>query len=134
MAVKSGADDRSLSPLGLGGACVAMSVYAGISSLQSSQTSSDHLGLPLSGESQADLLESGEERRCRVPDFHPVDVVAHELFKMRYHGSPIRFYAFAGRVYALGDVDDDTREAVLVDVDLLVIWYFSQCAVSRKWS
>lgn len=48
---------------------------------------------------------------------------------MRRHGLSINLGAGPRGAYALRDVEDDTGEAVLVDVYLLVIGYLPQLAV-----
>ncbi len=50
---------------------------------------------------------------------------------MGRQGGAVDLGAAAGPADALGDVEDDAREAVLVDVDLLVVGNLSEGAIYR---
>jgi hypothetical protein len=63
----------------------------------------------------------GELCLGRVPDLDGVGVVADQVLEVNCQGAAVALEARAGGVDALGDVEDDRGEAVLVDVDFLVV-------------
>lgn len=70
---------------------------------------------------QQNSLYAREEGLCAVPDLCAVNLVADNILEMRRKGLAIDLGGAAGPADSLGDVEDDTREATLVDVDLLVV-------------
>jgi hypothetical protein len=66
-------------------------------------------------------LEVAELGLGRVPDLDAVGVVADQVFEVDCQGAAIALQAVAGSVNALGDVEDDGGEAILVKVDFLVV-------------
>ena len=76
-----------------------------------------------------DKLEASELGLGRVPDLDRVDVGANHVLEVRRHGTPVDLGAGARATDPLGDVEDDAREAVLVDPDLLVVGDLAQLAV-----
>lgn len=74
-------------------------------------------------------------RLRRVPNLDCIDVVAHQLLQVRREGPPVILQRTACWAHALCDVEDDAGEAVLVDVDFLVVWDLAELAVTRaNWS
>ncbi|KAJ3557107.1 hypothetical protein NPX13_g9996 [Xylaria arbuscula] len=71
------------------------------------------------------VLKLRELRRRGIPDLQPVDIIAHNLAQMRRQRGPVNLLAAAALANALVDLDDDAREPVLVDVDLLVVGYLA---------
>jgi hypothetical protein len=77
----------------------------------------------------------GELRLGCIPRLDSVGVVADELLQVCGQRAPVRLEASAGGADALGDVEDDAGEAVLVDVHFLVVGDFAELAVIRvEWS
>ncbi|CAG9980762.1 unnamed protein product [Clonostachys byssicola] len=70
----------------------------------------------------------GELGFGRVPDLGGIDVAADELLEVRRQGSAVDLGSGSRPAHALGDVEDDAGEAVLVDPDLLVVRDFSEFA------
>lgn len=68
---------------------------------------------------QAGVLELGEDRLCRVPHLDGVDVGADQLLQMCGQGLAVDLWGATGTSNALGYVEDDARETVLVDENLL---------------
>ncbi len=66
-------------------------------------------------------LRVGELGVSRVPDFEEVDVLADHVLKVGGQRPAVYFGAAACGAVALADLKDDAREAVLVDVDFLVV-------------
>jgi hypothetical protein len=63
----------------------------------------------------------GELCLGRVPDLDGVGVFADQVLEVDRQGAAVALEAGAGGVDSLGDVEDDRGEAVLVDVDFLVV-------------
>lgn len=82
------------------------------------------------------LLHAREFGFGRVPDLDRVDVRADHVFQMCGHGAAVNFGAGSGASNALCDLEDDAREAVLVDPYFLVVGNLSQfadiCKVFRQ--
>ena len=82
-------------------------------------------------------LEVGKGGLGRVPDLDRVGVVADKFLEVCGQGAPVGLEAVGcgrgGRrgPDALGDVKDDAGEAVLVDVDFLVVGDFAEFAA--RW-
>jgi hypothetical protein len=74
----------------------------------------------------------GELGLGRVPDFDGVGIVADQVFQVDRQGAAVALEAVAGGVDALGDVEDDGGEAVLVEVDFLVVGDFADRAKATK--
>lgn len=74
------------------------------------------------------LLEPRELGLCCVPDLERVLVGADQLLEVRRHGAAVDLGVRARLADALGDVEDDAREALSVDPDLLVVGYLPQLA------
>lgn len=68
----------------------------------------------------------------RVPDLDRVDVRADHVFQMCGHGAAVNLGAGSGTSNALCDLEDDAREAILVDPDFLVVGDLSQFAAERN--
>ncbi len=56
-----------------------------------------------------------------VPDLDAVGVVTDEVLEVDGQGAAVALESVARGVDALGDVEDDGGEAVLVEVDFLVV-------------
>lgn len=84
------------------------------------------------GRSLGPLLEPRELGLCCVPDLKRVLVGADQLLEMRRHRAAIDLGVRAGLADALGDVEDDAREALSVDPDLLVVRYLPQLAMGMS--
>jgi hypothetical protein len=126
-AVKSGADFLSFGALGV---CVAIRVYAGNSSLWFRIVS-----ILSAADWQYGSRIPNARELCLggVPHLHGIDIVAHQILKMCSQGSPVvleRARSFWS--HALRDLDDDAREAILVDVDFLVVGDFAELTTRRK--
>lgn len=88
-------------------------------------------GLGCIGRGVGGVLEVRKRGLGRVPDFDRVGVVADEFFEVRSERAAVGLEVGVGRgggggggglgADALGDVEDDAGEAVLVDVDFLVV-------------
>lgn len=74
------------------------------------------------------LLETSELGLGRVPDSDRVDVGADHVLEVCRHGTTVDLGAGARAPDALGDVEDDAGEAVLIDPDLLVVGDLAQLA------
>lgn len=72
----------------------------------------------------------GELRLGRVPHLDRVGIVTDKLLEVRRQRAPVRLETAAAGADALGDVEDDAGETVLVDVDLLVVGDLAQRAAS----
>ena len=76
---------------------------------------------------EGDALEVRKGGFGCVPDFDRVGVVADELLEVRGEGAAVRLEVACRRggggprADALSDIKDDAGEAVLVDVDFLVV-------------
>lgn len=68
---------------------------------------------------QADVLELGEDRFCGVPHLDGVDVGTDQLLQMCGQGLAVDLWGAAGPSNALGYIENDACETVLVDEDLL---------------
>ena len=68
-----------------------------------------------------DEREVAKFRLGRVPDFDRVCVVADEVLQVDCQSAAVTLEAGPRGVDALGDVEDDRGEAVLVDVDFLAV-------------
>lgn len=75
------------------------------------------------------LLHAREFSLGRVPDLDGVNVRPDHVFQMRGHGAAVNLGAGSGLSNALCDLEDDAREAILVDPDFLVVGDLSQFAV-----
>lgn len=134
-AVKSGADFRSDLGSGLG-VWVAMRVYAGMLSLMIGQVwSAPGLGTrDRRGAGRRCLLEMGELCLGCVPHLDSVSIVADELLQVCGQREAVSLKAAARFADALGNVEDDAGEAILVDVDFLVVRDLAQLAATQKRS
>lgn len=72
-----------------------------------------------------DLRELGEHRVAGAPDLDGVDVRVDDIFEMRGQGRAVCGGAGARKAHPLCDVEDDAGEAILVKVDLLVVWHLA---------
>jgi hypothetical protein len=75
------------------------------------------------------VREFTEDRINRAPHFDGVSVGIDDVFQVRGERRAVDGGARAGLAYALGDVEDDTGEAIFVEVDFLVVWYLADCTV-----
>ena len=76
----------------------------------------------------------GELRLCCVPHFDRIGVAANQVLQVHGHRLAILLEARLvrpGGLYALGNVEDDAGESVLIDPDLLVVGDFAQIAEER---
>jgi hypothetical protein len=78
------------------------------------------------------LLEMGELGFGCVPHLDRVGVIADELLQVRGKRAPVGLEAAARGTDALSDVEDDAGEAVLVDVDFLVVGDLAKLAAMEK--
>lgn len=78
------------------------------------------------------LLHAREFSLGRVPDLDRVNVRADHVFQMCGHGAAVNLGAGSGLSNALCDLEDDAREAILVDPDFLVVGDLSQFAAERN--
>lgn len=76
---------------------------------------------------QAGVLELGEDRLCRVPHLDSVDVGTDQLLQVCGQGLAVDLGRTAGPANALGYVENDAREAVLVDENLLGVGDLAKC-------
>ncbi|VUC34569.1 unnamed protein product [Clonostachys rosea] len=72
--------------------------------------------------------KTGELGLGGVPDLEGILVRADEILEVRRHGPAVDLGSGARLAHALGDVEDDAGEALLVDPDLLVVRDFSDFA------
>lgn len=73
----------------------------------------------------------GELRLCCVPHLDRIGVAADQVFQVHGHRLAVLLEARLvrpGGVDALGNVEDDAGEPVLIDPDLLVVGDFAQIA------
>ena len=75
------------------------------------------------------LPQASKQRLSCIPDLDSVDIRPYQLFQVCGQGSAIDLGAAPGRADALGDVEDNASEPILIDVDLLVIGNLSELAV-----
>lgn len=68
-----------------------------------------------------DVRQVGELRHGRAPDFEQVGVGIHDILEVDGQRGAIGGVGAASGADALGDVEDDACEALLVQVDFLVI-------------
>lgn len=74
------------------------------------------------------LLESAELSLGGIPDLDSVDVRTDHILQMRRHSAAIDLRASSRLANTLGNVEDYTGEAFLVDPDLLIVGDLSQLA------
>ena len=69
-----------------------------------------------------------------IPHLDSVGVVADEFFQVGCKRAPVRLESATCRADALGDVEDDAGEAVLVDPHFLVVGHLAQFAARVRVS
>jgi hypothetical protein len=72
-----------------------------------------------------DLRELGEHRVAGAPDLDGVNVGVDDVFEVGGQGRAVRGGAGARKAHAVCDIEDDAGEAVLVKVDLLMVWHLA---------
>lgn len=78
------------------------------------------------------ILETRELCLGSVPDLEALCILADKVLEVRRHGATVNFGPSTGFSHALGYVEDDTREAILVDPDFLVVGDLAQLAVRGR--
>ena len=73
--------------------------------------------------------EFGEEGSARIPDFDGVDVRVDDILQVSCQRGAIDLGTGSWLANSLSDVEDDAGEAVLVDVDFLVVGDLPELAV-----
>jgi hypothetical protein len=71
-------------------------------------------------------------RLCRVPHFDCISIVANQVLEVSCQSAPVALQPASRGVYALGYVEDDGCEAILVDVDFLVVGDLTDSAAGKK--
>lgn len=74
------------------------------------------------------VLKVRELGLSSVPDLDSIDIGSNHVFEMGCHGTAVNLRARARASDALGDIEDDAGEAILIDPDFLVIGDLSQFA------
>lgn len=74
------------------------------------------------------LRQVGKLGITRVPHLDSINVATDQVLQVCRQCPAVDLDAATGRADPLGDVDDDAGEAVLVDVDFLVVWDLAQFA------
>lgn len=80
------------------------------------------------GRGRGSLRELRECRASGAPYFDGVDISVYDVFQVRCEGRAVGGWSAAWHAHALCDVEDDAGEAVLVEVDLLMVGYLPDSA------
>lgn len=81
-----------------------------------------------------DLRKLRIHRIARTPYLDGINIGSNNIFQVRCQGCAIGSWSAPRQANSLCDIENNTCEAILVEVDFLVVWYLANgtCIVSRE--